>query len=261
MRSTVDSTKVGFSAGARIFSGATTDTEAALRPVGLLGADATLNIGQTTRQKMDRFPQVVVAQAILQQSAQMQAVLHEVTKENLRDAFGLETADLTDTTGGDTNVVDEAQTLDANNNIVLKYPIKTGGSATVKNTAGSITYVAGTDYLLIPRDTFGRTVIYRLSGGAITAGQALKISYTYVAVTQTKFPIGNKSKVVEHKVKLEEEYTDGRKLVAVLYRAVFSINGNLTVNTDGENGMSIPVTIEGLYDATANAVADIYLVG
>jgi hypothetical protein len=260
-RSTVDSTKVGFSAGARVFEGDLGAAEASLRPMGLLGADATLNIGQTTRQKQDRFPQVIVAQAILQQSAEMSAVLHELTVDNLRAAFGLEAADLTATAGGDVVVANENAVFDVNNNAVLANPIKTSVAPVVTNVAGSVTYVAGTDYILIPRDQFGRTVLYRLAAGAIGAGATVHVDYTWTRVTRTEFPIGSKSKVVERKVKLEEEYTDGRKLVAVMYRAVFAINGNLTVNTDGENGMSVPVTISGLFDPGQNKVASIYIEG
>jgi hypothetical protein len=261
MRSTVDNTKVGFSAGARLFEGAPGAAEGSLRPMGLLGADATLNIGQTTRQKNDRFPVVVVAQAILQQSAQLQAVLHELTTDNLRTAFGLEVADLTATAGGDVVVTNENAVFDANGNAVLANPIKTSVAPVVTNVGGSTTYVAGTDYLLIPRDQFNRTVLYRLSGGAIPAQATVEVDYTWTRVARTEFPIGSKSKVVERKIKLEEEWTDGRKLVAILYRATVSINGNMTVNTEGENGMSIPVTIDGLFDPTQNKVASVFLEG
>lgn len=261
MRSTVDSNKIGFSAGARVFEGAPSDVEAALRPVGLLGADATLNISQTTRQKQDRFPLVVVKQAVLQQSAQFQGVMHEITVDNLRAVFGLEAADLVAAAGGDVVVTDENAAFDANGNAVLANPIKVSVAPVVTNSAGTTTYVAGTDYILVPRDSFGRSALFRLSTGAIPAGATVKVDYTWTRIARTEFPIGSKSTVVERKIKLEEEYTDGRKLVAIFYRAVFSVNGSLTLNTDGENGMSIPFTIDGLYDATAGKVCSVYLEG
>jgi len=49
----------------------------------------------------------------------------------------------------------------------------------VKNTAGSTTYVAGTDYTV---DAAAGTVTALASGG-ITAGQSLKVSYTAAALT------------------------------------------------------------------------------
>lgn len=260
-RSAVDTNKIGFSAGARMFEGPVGATEASLRPLGLLGADATLNISQTTKQKQDRAPLVVVKQAINQQSAQIQAVLHEITTDNLRLAFGLENSDLTALAGGDVVVTNEQVVLDANGNGVLANPVKTGNVPVVTNVGGTVTYVAGTDYIFIPRDQFGRSVIYRLSGGTIPAQATLEVDYTWTRVARTEFPIGSRTTVVERKIKLEEEYSDGRKLVAIFYRAVLSINGNITVNTDGENGMSVPVTVDGLYDPTQNKIVSVYLEG
>lgn len=49
----------------------------------------------------------------------------------------------------------------------------------VKNTAGSTTYVAGTDYVVDSVPGFIRP----LPGGAITANQALRVSYTAAAIT------------------------------------------------------------------------------
>lgn len=260
-RSAVDTNKIGFSAGARMFEGPVGATEASLRPLGLLGADATLNIGQTTKQKLDRAPKVVVKQAIDQQSAQIQVVLHEITSDNLRLSFGLDNSDLTALAGGDVTVTNEQVVLDANNNGVLANPVKPSTVPTVTNVGGTVTYVAGTDYIFIPRDSFGRSVIYRLSTGAIPAGATLEVDYTWTRIDRVEFPIGSRTTVVERKIKLEEEYSDGRKLVAVFYRAVLSINGNITVNTDGENGMSVPVTVDGLYDPTQNKIVSIYLEG
>ena len=261
MRSTVDATKIGFSAGARVFEGPLGTIEASLRPVGLLGADAILNIGQTTRQKQDRYPLVVVKQAILQQSAQMQGVMHEITQENLQAVFGLDTADLTTTAGGDVVVTNEQVVVDANNNAVLAHPHKLSTAVVVTNVGGGTTYAAGTDYVFIPRDQFGRSVIYRLPGGTIPGGATLEVDYTYTATARVEFPIGTRTLVRERKVKLEEEYTDGRKLIAVMYRAVFSVNGNITVSTDGENGMAVPFTVDGLFDTTANKIVSVYLEG
>jgi hypothetical protein len=52
----------------------------------------------------------------------------------------------------------------------------------VKNSGGSTTYVAGTDYVLDAKPGFLRIV----EGGAITAGQALKISYDLPALTGSR---------------------------------------------------------------------------
>lgn len=260
-RSAVNTNQIGFSAGARLFEGPLGSPESGLRPLGLLGADATLNIGQTTRQKRDRAPQVVVKQAIDQQSGQIQAVLHEINQDNLRLGLGLDVSDLIAAAGGDVAVVNEQAVLDANGNAVLAYPVKTGNVPVVTNVGGTTTYIAGTDYILVPRDSFGRTVIYRLATGAIPAGATLEVGYTYTRTQRVEFPIGTRSTVVERKIKLEEEYTNGQKLVAVFYRANVSLNGNITVNTDGDSGMSLPITVDGLYDPTSGKIVSVYLEG
>ena len=263
-RSVVDETKVGFSAGARAFWGPVGTPEASLNPLGLIGADATLNIGQTTRQKFDGQPRLLVKQAIDQQSAQIQLVLHEMTQDNLALALGLENTDLIASAPGDVNVVNEQVTVNADNVAVLANPVKlVGGVPTpapvVTNVGGTVTYVAGTDYILVPRDPFGRTLIYRLSGGAIPVNATLEVDYTWVRLGRVEFPIGTRSTLVERKIKLEEEWTDGRRLIAIFHRALVSINGNITVNTAGENGMSVPVSIDALYDSSQNRLVSVFL--
>lgn len=262
-RSMVDSTKVGFSAGARSFWGPLGTPENLLQPLGLIGADATLNISQTTRQKFDGQPRLLVKQAIDQQSAQIQLVMHEMTQDNLSLALGLEAADLIASAPGDVVVTNEPVQL-VDGYAVLLNPVKlVGGVPTpapvVTNVAGTVTYVAGTDFVLVPRDQFGRTAIVRLAGGTITASQLLHVDYTWVRQGRVEFPVGTRSTLVERRIKLEEEWTDGRKLIALFHRALISINGNITVNTAGDTGMSVPLTIDGLFDSGANRLVSVYL--
>lgn len=263
-RSLVDSSKVGFSAGARCFWGPVGTPEAALNPLGLIGADATLNISQTTRQKFDCQPRLLVKQAVEQQSAEIQLVMHEMTEANLQLALGLEPADLTTFTPGDVVVTNEQVTLDANGVAALANPVKlVGGVPTpapvVTNVGGTTTYMAGTDYILVPRDPFGRTLIYRLASGAIPSGATLEVDYTWVRLGRTEFPIGTRSTLVERKFKIEEEWTDGRKLIAVFHRAIASINGNITLNAGGDTGMSVPLTISAQYDSGQNKLVSVFI--
>lgn len=102
--STADANKVMFSKGARVLIGAVDAAKAACTPVGLLGADASLNINPTYRQKQDRFPEVVVAEAIQSVTAEGRFVLREWTKQNLIYALGLAAADVTDVAGAPVNV-------------------------------------------------------------------------------------------------------------------------------------------------------------
>src|SRR5690606_22699863 len=134
MFSTNDPSKVQFSKGARVLIGAVDAAKGSCTPVGLLGADATLNINPTYRQKQDRFPEVIVAEAIQSVTAEGRFVLREWTKENLRLALGLATDDVTDVTGSPVNVEDEEYVLDA------------GGVAAINRTGlSSISAVDGSD--------------------------------------------------------------------------------------------------------------------
>src|SRR5690606_40642960 len=113
MFSTNDPSKVQFSKGARVLIGAVDAAKGSCTPVGLLGADASLNINPTYRQKQDRFPEVVVAEAIQSVAAEGRFVLREWTKENLRLALGLATSDVADVAAATVNVVDEEHTVGA----------------------------------------------------------------------------------------------------------------------------------------------------
>jgi hypothetical protein len=105
MKSTVNAQDVTFSAGSRVEVGTrttpvtssslTTDLDS-LTPIGLLAANMTFNIEQTVRQKMDMFPEVVVAEAVQAQAAAADLTVREWTNDNLMLALGLEGTDTTD---------------------------------------------------------------------------------------------------------------------------------------------------------------------
>jgi len=77
-----------------------------------------------------------------------------------------------------TTVTDEAVTVGADNRATLAHPQVSG--VVVKNTSGTTTYVSGTDYTL----DAANGVITRITTGAITAGQSLKVSYDYADPTK-----------------------------------------------------------------------------
>lgn len=87
-------------------------------------------------------------------------------------------------------VADEAVTFaaDALNQQLAHTYIAASPAPTVENIAGDVTYVAGVDYVLDRR--LGR--IRRLVGGAITATQEVRVSYTYTSFTLTRIRGGVK---------------------------------------------------------------------
>src|SRR5690606_12289480 len=188
--------------GARVLVGAVDAAKGACTPVGLLGADATLNINPTYRQKQDRFPEVIVAEAIQSVTAEGRFVLREWTKENLHLALGLATDDVTDVTVSPVNVEDEEYVLDA------------GGVAAITRTGlSSISAVDGsdqaltedTDYIVV--ETSAQTLIVALSGGSVGAADTVKVSYTYTPVAHSILPIGKASTPTYYGVWIEEELT------------------------------------------------------
>src|SRR5690606_30617565 len=128
MYSTVNAGKVGFSKGARVLVGAVNAAIGSCTPVGLLGADATLSVEVTYRQKMDHFPEVEVASALATLAITGNFVMREWTKQNLVYALGLANSDATDIAASPVNVVDEAYTVPAAGQKVVTIP-RTGLSS------------------------------------------------------------------------------------------------------------------------------------
>ena len=63
MKSTNNPNDVTFSAGSAVYVGPYGTAVQELPLIGLLAADMSVNVEQTVRQKMDRFPEVVVAES------------------------------------------------------------------------------------------------------------------------------------------------------------------------------------------------------
>lgn len=68
--------------------------------LGSIKHEVTFNVEQTFRQKKDGFPQVVIAEAIDQQTARLELVLQEWKQYNIQVAFGLRNTDVTAAVSG-----------------------------------------------------------------------------------------------------------------------------------------------------------------
>jgi hypothetical protein len=93
----------------------------------------------------------------------------------------------------------------------------------VKNTAGSTTYVANTDYLVDAVSGFIKVT----DGGAITDGQSLKVSYTAAALTGDKISAGTNPSIF---VQVDGEginVATGKAVHVVIPRASLSASGSL----------------------------------
>jgi hypothetical protein len=239
--STANAEKVMFSKGARVLVGAVDAAKAACTPVGLLGADATLNINPTYRQKQDRFPEVIVAEAIQSVTAEGRFVLREWTKENLRLALGLATDDVTDVAGVEVNVVDEAHTVDAAGKVVINRV----DLSNIVVKEGAATLVLNTDYVVV--ETTTQTLIVALSGGAIAPLDTLLISYDYTPVAHSILPIGKASAPTYYGVWIEEELTGSATARSdfQIYKARIGLDGGFNIN-NAEQGADIPIVIQAV---------------
>ena len=128
---------------------------------------------------------------------------------------------LTDVTGNTTAVVDEAVTGYLGK--WTKLSRRNIGSVTVKNSAGSTTYVNGTDYVL---DAVAG-MVKPLASGAMTDGQSLKVDFTPAAMTARQI-IAATSTEVRAMVRLDGTNLSNQKKVEVLcHEAVLIPSGEL----------------------------------
>jgi hypothetical protein len=117
-------------------------------------------------------------------------------------------------------------------------------SVVVKNEAGTVTYVLGTDYEL--NVTLG--LIKALSTGAITSGATVEISATHAAINGTKMRAMTKSNVRLRMVLDGQNYADGRRFILTIHRARLAPSGDIAIQ--GDNWM------EAKFDATLETPAD-----
>ncbi len=86
----------------------------------------------------------------------------------------------------------------------------------VKDNAGAVTYVLGTDYTV----NWARGILVVKAGGAITAGQVLKVTGTYGAVDGSKI-LGGRNPQVRCKARFDGvNLVDGSKLLVDVHEAV-----------------------------------------
>ncbi len=138
-----------------------------------LGIQPASEIKEQKSKKRDSYGQVLETVA-LQDTAQLSATLETVNRIGLRYAFMGEDAAYTQASG---SVVDEATVARLDGWVRLAG--EEVSAVTLENTAGTTTYVLGTDYILNTRLGMYKALV----GGAITEGQAINVSYTRAAFT------------------------------------------------------------------------------
>lgn len=112
---------------------------------------------------------------------------------------------------------------------------------TVENTAGTVTYVLGTDYEINTR----LGAIKALSTGAITAGQTVHASYTKAAISSIAMSAMTKTNVRCRLVIDGQNYADGRNFILDIYQARLAPSGDFGFQSGSEKKF-----IEAQFEAT-----------
>lgn len=121
-------------------------------------------------------------------------------------------------------------------------------AVTVKNTAGTTTYVAGTDYNV---DTAtGRVQI--IEGGAITAGP-VHFGYTPVAATFESVKSGAKAELTGA-LRIVSDNPDGDNRDWYLPKVTLTPSGDLSLIAEGDDVVTMEFGLEALKPANGEAI-------
>jgi hypothetical protein len=168
----------------------------------------------------------------------VQMTLNDLNKTNVsRAVFGTESAVI----GG--TAADEAVIAYKGAITPVAHPNPT--AVVVKNSAGSTTYVAGTDYEVRAGG------IYILDAGTITDAQALKVSYSYAAYNKVE-AMTQGAIVLELHFEGLNEANSGKPVILDIFRAQLSPTKALSLL--GDKFADLEIEAEVLKDGTKNGI-------
>lgn len=181
--------------------------------------------------------------------AELTAPIAEISVENIAMALG----GLTPVNTGSTETIStgspQTRTFAAYGGAGLEAIILDGpaaASVVVKNTAGTTTYTAGTDYLVAPGVT-GPAVVWRNPAGSITSGQSVTVSYEYTAITGQQINLGTQFSLAQ--VDLEFIHTSpvtNKAHTVKMWKA--TTNGAFEINFAEGNFLVNNVTFKAIRD-------------
>lgn len=127
------------------------------------------------------------------------------------------------------SVVDQAVTAKLGKFVELGKINISGTGLTVKNEAGAVTYVLGTDYNI----NYRLGLLTALEGGTITDAQSLKVSYSHVATTGKEI-LGGKKYSIRCRVLLDgENLENGKKFFTNIPLIRLSTDSEVDFMKDG----------------------------
>ncbi len=192
------------------------------------------DVKQQTKHGRDNYGQVG-ASASLPKPATLAFTMNEVDAELFAAAMYGTSSALTQSSG---TLTDQPVTTKADRYVEIGKRMLS--DVVVKNTAGTTTYVLGTDYLINPR----LGLIMALSTGAITAGMSVKISGSYAAINGTTIAAMTKSQVLARVMVDGVEFSSRRDFIFDAPRVRLTVNGDIPVKGDNFAQVKFTGTME-----------------
>lgn len=171
-------------------------------------------------------PQEIADQTVIREGVHLKCSLAELDIATVKKQLGGGT--YSQTTAGPELVTDEEIVLSdssagepvasriANGPVLLTTSTPAApADPVVKNLAGSTTFVLNTDYTI---DDVTNTIT-RLDGGAIAAGDTVKVTYYYNKFLTEKITGGGQADVAQSALRFFHPYKDGRVLQFTIYKA------------------------------------------
>lgn len=190
-----------------------------------------VELKEMTSKGRGTYGQVVETVAI-PQPFELTVELAETNKEGLALAMFGTVAVLTQTSG---TLTDEV--------VIAKHDVwvpltkaKWTGDPTVTNSAASVTYVQGTDYIVNKQMGWFKA----LSTGAITDGQSLKVDTAYAAITGSEIKGATETQIRAQFVLDGVNFVDGAPYKVTVYEAVIAADSAFDFLADDFNTLSLP---------------------
>lgn len=174
----------------------------------------------------------VIETAALPKPFDMTVQLAEINKEGLALALFGTVAVLTQASG---TLTDEAVTAKLDIWVPLS-KAKWTGNPVVTNSAASITYVEGTDYIV--NKPMGW--LKALSTGAITADQALKVDTAYAAISGSEIRGATETQIRAQFILDGINFLDNSPFKVTVYEAVIAADSAFDFLADDFNALSLP---------------------
>lgn len=175
----------------------------------------------------------VVESVALAQPFEFTVDFAEVSGETLVQAFlGTKTA----YNQGSGTITDQVITAKLDAWVDLGHLNVAAAGLAVKNSAGSTTYVLGTDYEI----NYRLGMIKALSGGAIANNASLKVSGTYAAVSGTQIAGGTEAQIRARFLFDGKNQVDGLPVIVEVHEAVIAADSAFDFLANDFNAVSLP---------------------